>query len=330
MGDKPQNRGELTSLIGSAEPPAGQAAGLRRFDRAITRSTPHATACDFRWADALRADELRAVASIAESAARPFAAALSGLARTSIEVRVQRIEQTTYAEFVNGLSAATCLCLISSNGIATNLALDCSPTVLYPIIDRLLGGEHEAAPVPDRPLTDIERRLAARVAGLLLDALSRSWQAAADVEFDLARIETNPRVAAVVPPSELTVVVSFELALSAVRGAWQLCMPHRAIEPMRGKLADFARTRASELSPALAGVAGSGRTAELVVSLARLRLPAAELEGLSVGDIITTDRPAQGQLEVAVDGQIRLSARAGAYKGRKAICIEERIEPPAG
>ncbi len=39
-----------------------------------------------------------------------------------------------------------------------NLILDINPSILYPIIDRLLGGGRDPTPITRRPLTEIELR----------------------------------------------------------------------------------------------------------------------------------------------------------------------------
>ena len=331
MGERPLSQAELTSLVGSPEPAGGQAAGLRRFDRPAATGTPRAVPCDFRWADRLKHDQVRALVSIAESAARHFAAALSGLARTTIETRVARVDDRTYGEFVNSLQSPTCFCLVDADPLAANLALEISPAILYPLIDRLLGGVHEPGQSLRRPLTEIERRLAARVASLLLDALHRSWKMLLDIDFELARVETDPRAAPAVPPSELAIVIGFEMSAGDVRGSLQLCLPHAALEPVGGRLSDFGRAQ-GDMPRGIAGVAGTEGTAggsvEIVADLAQLRMPADELAGLAVGDIITTDKATHSPLVVSVDGTPLFHARPGAYKGRKAICIEERLEPP--
>ena len=69
-------------------------------------------------------------------------------------------------------------------------------------------------------------------------------------------------------------------------------------------------------------------TVELVAELANVRIAASELIGLRVGDIITTETSIDSPLVITVDGQPRFHARPGAYRGCKAVSIEEQIESP--
>src|SRR5262249_17739459 len=69
-------------------------------------------------------------------------------------------------------------------------------------------------------------------------------------------------------------------------------------------------------------------TVEMVTELAHMRIPASEVAGLRLGDIITTETGVHSPLVVAVDGVPKFRARPGAHKGRKAVSIETRIGPP--
>jgi flagellar motor switch protein FliM len=48
-----------------------------------------------------------------------------------------------------------------------------------------------------------------------------------------------------------------------------------------------------------------------------------------VGDIISTEKDVRDLLEIEVEGVVKFMATAGAYKGKKAIQIQEVVtEPP--
>ena len=71
----------------------------------------------------------------------------------------------------------------------------------------------------------------------------------------------------------------------------------------------------------------SGSAVELVVPLAESKLRTADLLGLRVGDIITTETDAGSPLRVCVEGVPKFQARPGAHRGQKAIQIEGPIHP---
>ena len=325
MGTDALSRAEVSSLLGDTEPVAGQAAGLRRVG---SERAPVEVRYDFRHAERVGIALARKLESLHESAARDFAAALAGFARCPVGVQVAGIEQVTYAEFVRQLASPTCFSLIKAEPLAANLALDISPTIVYPIIDRLLGGVHDSAQAVDRPLTGIERRLASRVVALWLDALRRSWRSLLAVEFELLRVETDPRLAGLVSPSELVMAVRYELTLGKISGPMALCIPFTAIDSLRAQIVDPGRSGTDAAHSPADVIRLQSTTVQLVAELAHVKIAVGELAGLRAGDIITTDQDIHSPLAVEVDGRARFHARLGAYKGRKAICIEGTIEPP--
>ena len=68
-----------------------------------------------------------------------------------------------------------------------------------------------------------------------------------------------------------------------------------------------------------------GSIADMVVTLARSSITTAELFGLEVGDIISTEKDIHHPLEVEIANRVKFMASAGSYKGRKAIKIEQVV-----
>ena len=84
--------------------------------------------------------------SLHEGFGRNFGAALSALLRTIVEVKLTSVDQLTYSEFVFSLENPTCFNLLKAEPLEGNLILDINPSILYPIIDRLLGGGKRTRP----------------------------------------------------------------------------------------------------------------------------------------------------------------------------------------
>ena len=79
-----------------------------------------------------------------EGFGRNFGAALSALLRTIVEVKLTSVDQLTYSEFVFSLENPTCFNLINAEPLEGQLILDINPSILFPIIDRLLGGSNDS------------------------------------------------------------------------------------------------------------------------------------------------------------------------------------------
>lgn len=201
-----------------------------------TRPRGKITPYDFKRPERVGKEQMRALQTLHEGFGRNFAAGLSAMLRSMVEVKLTSVDQLTYSEFVFSLENPTCFNLLKAEPLEGNLILDINPSILYPIIDRLLGGGNEGSPLARRPLTEIELRLVSRITGLFLDELRHAWENVLELHPEVTRVESNPQLVQIVPPNEVVVLISFEVALGEVRGMINLCIPYNSIERISGKL----------------------------------------------------------------------------------------------
>src|SRR5204862_2027248 len=130
---------------------------------------------DFKRPERVGKDQMRALQSLHEGFGRNFSAALSALLRSIVEVKLTSVDQLTYSEFVFSLENPTCFNLLRAEPLEGHIILDLNPSIIFPIIDRLLGGGRAPSQnVPRRPLTEIELRLTSRIIDLAIAALKNA------------------------------------------------------------------------------------------------------------------------------------------------------------
>jgi flagellar motor switch protein FliM len=312
-------------------PPQASAVGV---STGATKYPEKAVAYDFKRPERVGKEQMRSLQTLHEGFGRNFAAALSALLRSIVEVKLTSVDQLTYSEFVFSLENPTCFNVLKAEPLEGNLILDINPSILYPIIDRLLGGGSERGSLARRPLTEIELRLASRITRLFLDELRHAWENVLDLKLEVVQVESNPQLVQIVPPNEVVVLVSFELTIGDIRGMMNLCIPYNSIERIGAKLtanswSAYGSRQATPESMKQIGDTICTALVELDVRLAQTRIGTAELLGLRVGDIITTEKDVHQPLVVSVAGLPKFHARAGVFKGRKAIRVEDAIENPA-
>jgi flagellar motor switch protein FliM len=294
----------------------------------VVRPREKVTTYDFKRPERVGKEQMRALQSLHEGFGRNFSAALSGLLRSMVEVKLTSVDQLTYSEFVFSLENPTCFNLLKAEPLEGHLILDINPSILYPIIDRLLGGGKEGGSLARRPLTEIELRLVSRITTLFLAELRRAWENVLPLELAVVRVESNPQLVQVVPPNEVVVLISFELTLhDDVRGMLNLCIPFNSIERIGGKLSanswvSYGRRTGSPETAQQIGRNLKGSIVEVTAQLAASKLTTGDLIGLRVGDIITTEQDVRRPLVITVEGLPKFHASPGAYKGRKAVRIE--------
>lgn len=328
------SQAEVESLLGTADSSRPRAAApAKRVPPAAEappsplRTREKVTPYDFKRPERVGKEQMRALQNLHEGFGRNFSAALSALLRSMAEMKLTSVDQLTYSEFIYSLENPTCFNLLQAEPLEGNLILDINPSILYPIIDRLLGGGRESTPPARRPLTDIELRLVSRITSVFLDELHRAWENVLKLNLSVIRVESNPQLVQIVPPNEVVVVISFELSLGEVRGMMNLCIPYNSIERFGGKLTSnswisYGRNEATGQSIRKVSESVQRSTVEIMAHLATTKITTRELISLHVGDIITTDKDVHTPIDILVQGTPKYQALMGAYKGQKAIRIE--------
>ena len=288
-------------------------------------------ACDFKRPDRVSKQQMQALQSLHEGCGRNFGVSLSTLLRSMIEVKLTGVSQLTYSEFVFSLENPSCFNLLHAEPLDGHLILDINLSILYPIIDRLLGGGKESGPPSRRPLTGIELRLVRRITDLFLKELHDAWAEIIDLKLSVERVESNPQLVQVVPPNEVVVLISFEIMLGRARGMMNVCIPFNSLERVIGKLT--SHTEVGSTSKAFSEESQQrvrnqlGRVAvDVVVELAQAKISTSDLIDLRVGDLIATDQDSSHLLPVTVEGIHKFNARPGSYKGHKAFEITSSVE----
>jgi flagellar motor switch protein FliM len=281
---------------------------------------------DFKRPERVSKDQMRSLQTLHEAFARNFGAALSGFLRTIVEVKVASCEQMTYSEFTSGLPNPTSFNLVDADGLEGHMCLEISPLIIYPIIDRLLGGDSQDLFIPQRPMTLIENRLISNVTRRGLSALSEAWASIKQLEFRIGATESNPQLVQIVPPNEVVVVIAFELKLGNRAGTMNLCIPYNVIEPLMEDLSSqnwFAVSKNQRSKETEANLVRNLTRAPLEVTglLATTTITMQDLLGLSVGDIIVTETPATKPISVCVEKERKFLANLGQFKGNRALKI---------
>lgn len=282
---------------------------------------------DFKRPERVSKDQMRALENLHESFARGFGAALSGFLRTIVEVKVANIEQMTFSEFTHSLPNPTCFNLIGADALDGSLCMEISPLIVYPIIDRLLGGSNADLFIPQRPLTDIELRLVSQIVRRAMASLHDAWETVVPLQFEFQDSESNPQLVQIVPPNEVVVVVGFEMKMGGRAGTMSLCIPYKVIEPVMEKLSNqsWGAYKKHKKDIALRSrMATNLNTAHLTgsVVLADTTMKLSELMNLQVGDIIMTEKPAAAPLSLMIGGRRKFIGNIGQYHGNRAFKVQ--------
>lgn len=319
VGKDDATKDRSTGTIGQS----GRSAG-GPFDPLPQAHKPEVQLYDFKRPERVSKEHIRALGSIHDGFARNFGATLSGFLRTIIDTRVVGVEQLTYAEFVHSLPNPTCFLVLQAPPLEGQMCLELSPLIVYPIIDRLLGGNHAEMFIPQRPLTAIEWRLMNRLIERALDHLAEAWRNLIDVKFEVVETESNPQLVHIVAPTEVVVFITFEIKMGQSAGTMSMCMPFNTIESVLSKLQtqswfgykpkDATPVQKQRLMRNL-----QRSSVNLTAFLGQTKIKLSDLVSLREGDVIQLDKLAAQDMIVQVEGRNKYAGAAGQYRGHRAI-----------
>ena len=328
------SQSEVESLL-SALDPSSQSSGSSGSDhRRNDQLNAQISVYDFKRPERVSKEQMRAFQALHDGFSREFGAALSGMLRTIVEVKLISVDQLTYSEFVFSLENPTCFNLLWSEGLEGNFILDLNPSIIFPMFDRLLGGgkEHRSN-FPSRPLTEIELKLVTRITTLAIDGLAKAWKNLCELKLKVTQVESNPQLVQIVPPNEVIVLISFEITMGEMRGIMNLCIPFNTIEPLAGKLSSdtwstYSKRAVDSRQKLNLETGVSQASVNMVVQLAETTLTTAEFRSLSVGDVIMTEKPIEAGVSVLIEGRTTFVGSPGAYRGHKAVQIQRSVIRP--
>lgn len=288
---------------------------------------------DFKRPERVSTDQIRSMEMLHEVLARKLGASLSSYLRTIVDVKMASVEQLTYQEFIMSLPNPTCFNLISCEPLDGQMVLEINPTIVYPILDKLLGGGTNEIHIPEREMSEIEWRLIARVIDDTLTFLREAWQPILSIDFKVTAHEVNPQLMQIVPPNEVVILVCFEVKMNETSGMLNICIPFPVVEPIMSNFSTiqtwFGSRRSSDadLDMRKLNEGVSKVSLEVVSYAAKTSISMHQFLNLKPGDIITTKKKVNDDLLFTIDGKPKYMGSAGTFNKFRAFRIKRSAGP---
>ncbi len=281
---------------------------------------------DFRRPDRVSKDQLRSIRNIHDKFARNFSSNLSNFLRTITDITLVSVDQMTYGEFLMSLPDPTNFNIISMIPLQGNAVLEINPSLIFPIVDKLLGGQ--GLPLFHvRELTHLELNIIDGIITLILKDLEEVWkQIIPNVRFKKELSENSPHIIQIVAQNEVIVLVVFEVKFGEATGMINLCLPAIMLEPVLNKISSQ-----DWLIGAKKGRSGEYETRilELLenisipfkVEIGRTKLKVSELLELQANDTIILNKKSKRPLNIYINNKHKFFGALGVLGIRKAIKI---------
>ena len=309
--------------IAPAPPPADDADAGAPAGGADKRRAGAIQPFDFRRPSKFNREHVRALQIVHESFARHFGTILSSTLRTVSHVALTSVSQVSYDNYVKDAPNPALLAMLNLEPLPGAGLLQIPLPVAMSVIDRLLGGSG-SGPYPLRPLTDIEDTLIRELLDRGLKELRSAFESLVALEPRIVQIESNPQFAQIAAPSDMVVVMSFDIRIGSEQAGFSLCIPLSSLQPV---LERFVASSAERPSGDRLAMVRAVETAldrvpvEVRVRFSPTTLTSREIVGLQPGDIVALRHHVDEPLVATAGGIGVLAARGGRRGNRLAFRI---------
>lgn len=286
-------------------------------------------AYDFKRAVRFSKDHIRSLTRIHENFARYLTTYFSAQLRTFVQINVVQVEQLPYDEFIRSIPKMTILNIFEAEPLEGRMVMEVHPNVAFAMLDRLLGGVG-TAPSKVGTLTEIETIIMERIFSRAFESLQEAWKTIIDISPRMEGLETNPQFMQIVSPNETIALISLSTKIGDTTGMINLCIPHVVIEPIMPKLSVhhwFVSQKKSRVPEEVEALRNRVNKAQLpiIAELGESQLTIREFLGLSVGDVISLNKPVQEGLQIRIGDRLKYIGSPGTLKDRVAVQIDEIV-----
>lgn len=257
---------------------------------------------------------------------RLLTTSLRNFTSDNVEVSLDRITSVRFGDYLNSIPLPAILAVIRAEEWDNYGILTVDSSLIYSIIDVLLGGRRGLSPmkVEGRPYTTIETNLVKRMLEIVLSDAEQAFKPLSPVSFDIDRLETNPRFAAIARPANAAILVRLRIDMEDRGGTFEFLLPYATIEPIRDVLLQgFMGEKFGRDATWEGHLATEIWAAQMEVSavLYEDHLPLRRVMDLKVGDTLMLDLDPDALVEIRAGNIFLTEGRMGRADDHVAVQI---------
>jgi flagellar motor switch protein FliM len=264
---------------------------------------------------------------------RLMTTSLRNFTSDNVEVSLDRITSVRFGDYLNSIPLPAILAVFKAEEWDNFGIITVSSSLIYSIIDVLLGGRRGQTTlrVEGRPYTTIESNLVKRMIEVVLADAELAFKPLSPVRFNIDRLETNPRFAAISRPANAAILVRLRIDMEDRGGNVELLLPYATIEPIRDVLLQMFMGEKFGRDPIWEGhLATEIGQAEIAVEavLYEAKLPLRQLMRLEVGDTLPLELRPDALVTVRCGDVTLTEGRMGRVGDRVAVRVAKPLRKP--
>lgn len=260
-----------------------------------------------------------------EKFARMFRSTLSSLLRKVVSVTAVSADMLKFGEFLKTLPVPTSLHLFRMDPMRGSAIFIVESKIIFTLVDIIFGGAGTVIyKIEGREFTAIESNLIKKIVLSALDDLEKCWKPLIDLKITYQRAEVNPQFAQIVSPTDVVVIINFELDIEYTTGVITVCIPYSLLEPIKEKLSAGFQSEQMEVDKTWAKRFKAGLLksyVDIYVELGKAQVFGRDIVSLKKGDVIQLEHYASDALDIYVEGVKKYRGHPGKYKGNQAVQI---------
>lgn len=295
---------------------------------ASARDQVQAMPYDFRRPDRIPKDQLREIHLLHENFCRNLAGSLSAYLRAYVTVNLISVLQLSYSEFLQCFPSPTSISILSLRPFEGKGILELNPSLVFPIIEILMGGQGKPSSTPKREITEIEQSILEGALRLILKDLREAWTNIANFDLVMEKIETEPQLVQTLSPNEAVVAVGVEVKLGECMGMMNFGVPAIIIKMLRQRFDqrwNQRRVAPSEEERARVFELAQPVNMETDATLDGSAISLRSLIHMRVGDVLALDHPIERPIHVTVNGKHKFTGHISTNGLKKAVTIAGNV-----
>src|SRR5512141_493377 len=264
---------------------------------------------------------------------RLMTTSLRNFTSDNVEVSLDRITSVRFGDYLNSIPLPAILSVFKAEEWDNFGLFTVDSSLIYSIIDVLLGGRRgqTAIRIEGRPYTTIETNLVKRMIEVVLADAEQAFRPLSPVKFNIDRLETNPRFAAISRPANAAILVRLRIDMEDRGGNIELLLPYATIEPIRATLLQMFMGEKFGRDPIWEGhLATEIGQAQIEVDavLYEARLPLRRMMSLNVGDTLMLELKPDALVTVRCGDITLTEGRMGKVGDRVAVRVAKPLRKP--
>lgn len=311
------NQREIDAILGQA---------LADGSDRVTAPQRPVELCNFRKTGQMSDHYARFMTSLFEVFARSVSNSLGAYLRAHFEMVLASVEMVPVRDFLGGFQESGFAAFLTLEPGGSVVVLQVDTTLVFSIIDVLLGGFGQAAPTTHE-LTEIDKEIMEGVALILGRQLETTWQAMG-VQIHMDHQQKATQVQSAYAATEKLTVLTFEAKLNETTGAVILSFPASLATTMLRDTSSDPRGKARTDSPNLASLRARVLQCRFdsTLGIPNLKLPVRELVGLRPGSVLNLRSPIKSPAALILAGREYFDAipvRSGRQRAAQLIRASE-------